>query len=163
VKQYEFNPDRARQLLDSAGWRPGPDGVRTKGSDALKFTVWTSSGDKIREAIVTIAQQQYKDVGVDVDLQFVDFASLINRINKVDFGMFVSGFVFGGGDPDNYDLWHSTRKPDPATGKEGFNRAGFSTPELDQLMEQGRTLPGCDPAQRKQIYSKIQQIVADGA
>jgi len=162
VKQYEFSPDKARQMLDAAGWAPGPDGVRTKSGQSLKFTVWTSSGDKIREAIVTIAQQQFKDVGVSVDLQFEDFASLINRINKVDFGMFVSGFVFGA-DPDNYDLWHSSRKPDPATGKEGFNRAGFSTPELDQLMEQGRTLPGCDQGKRKEIYTRDQQIVADGA
>jgi peptide/nickel transport system substrate-binding protein len=163
VKQYEFSPDKARQLLDAAGWMPGADGVRAKAGQPLKFTMWTSSGDKVREAIVTIAQQQYKDVGVDVDLQFEDFASMINRINKLDFGMFVSGFVFGGPDPDNYDLWHSTRKPDPATGKEGFNRSGFSTSELDQLMEQGRTLPGCDQAKRKEIYARDQQIVAEGA
>jgi peptide/nickel transport system substrate-binding protein len=162
VKQYEFSPEKARQMLDSAGWMPAPDGVRAKAGQALKFTLWTSSGNKIREAIVTIAQQQFKDVGVDVDLQFEDFASLINRINKVDFGMFVSGFVFGA-DPDNYDLWHSSRLPDPATGKEGFNRAGFSTPELDQLAEQGRTLPGCDQAKRKEIYARDQQIVAEGA
>ena len=72
-------------------------------------------------------------MGVAVDLQFQDIAAMINRINKLDYDMFVSGFVFGA-DPDNYDLWQSSRKPDPATGKEGFNRAGFSTPELDQLL-----------------------------
>jgi peptide/nickel transport system substrate-binding protein len=162
VAQYEFSPDKARQMLDAAGWLPGPDGVRTKNGESLRFTLWTSAGNKIREAIVTIAQQQFNDVGVSVDLQFEDFASLINRINKTDFGMFVSGFVFAA-DPDNYDLWHSSRKPDPATGKEGFNRAGFSTPELDQLMEQGRTLPGCDQAKRKDIYARDQAIVAGGA
>jgi peptide/nickel transport system substrate-binding protein len=162
VMQYDFNPDKARQLLDSAGWVPGADGVRAKNGQLLKFTLWTNSGDKVREAIVTIAQQQFNDVGVSVDLQFEDFASLINQINKVDFGMFVSGFVFGA-DPDNYDLWHSSRKPDPTTGKEGFNRVGFSTPELDQLMEQGRTLPGCDQARRKDIYAQDQAIVANGA
>ena len=71
--------------------------------------------------------------------------------------------VVFGADPDNYDLWHSSRKPDPATGKEGFNRAGFSTPELDKLIEQARTLPGCDQARRKELYAQIQNIVAEGA
>ena len=162
VKQYEFNPDKARQLLDAAGWKAGPDGVRAKDGNQLKFTLWTNSGNKVREAIVTISQQQLNDVGVAVDLQFQDFAAMINRINKLDYDMFVSGFAFGA-DPDNYDLWHSSRKPDPATGKEGFNRAGFSTPELDQLLQQGRALPGCDQAKRKEIYARDQEIVAEGA
>jgi peptide/nickel transport system substrate-binding protein len=91
-----------------------------------------------------------------------DFASMINRINKLEFDMFVSGFVFGA-DPDNYDLWHSSRKPDPATGKEGFNRSGFSTPELDKAIEQARTVPGCSQAARKDLYAQIQNMVADGA
>jgi peptide/nickel transport system substrate-binding protein len=162
AKQYEFSPDKARQLLDAAGWPVGAGGVRAKAGQPLKFTLWTNSGNKVREAIVTIAQQQLKDVGVDVDLQFQDFAAMINRINKLDYDLFVSGFVFGA-DPDNYDLWHSSRKPDPSTGKEGFNRAGFSTPELDQLLEQGRSLPGCDRAKRKELYAKDQDIVAEGA
>jgi len=162
ARQYEFNPNKARQLLDDAGWKPGPDGVRTKNGQQLKYTLWTSAGNKIREAIVTISQQQLLEVGVSVDLQFQDFAAMINRINKLDYDLFVSGFVFGA-DPDNYDLWHSSRKPDPATGKEGFNRAGFSTPELDQLLQQGRDLPGCDQTKRKEIYARDQDIVADGA
>jgi peptide/nickel transport system substrate-binding protein len=162
VKQYEFSPDKARQLLDASGWTVGPDGVRAKNGQQLKFTMWTNSGNKVREAVVTISQQQLKDVGVSVDLQFQDFAAMINRINKLDYDMFVSGFVFGA-DPDNFDLWHSSRKPDPATGKEGFNRAGFSTPELDGLLEQGRSLPGCNQGTRKQIYARDQQIVAEGA
>jgi peptide/nickel transport system substrate-binding protein len=161
VKSFDFNPEKARQMLDTAGWKPGGDGIRSKDGQSLNFTLWTNSGNKVREAIVTIAQQQLKDVGVGVDLQFQDFAAMINRINKLDYDMFVSGFVFGA-DPDNYDLWHSSRKPDPATGKEGFNRAGFSTPKLDQLLEQGRGLPGCDSAKRKELYERAQEIIADG-
>jgi peptide/nickel transport system substrate-binding protein len=162
VTAYEFDPARARQLLDAAGWTMGPGGVRQKAGQPMKYTIWTNSGNKVREAIVTIAQQQFKDVGVDLDLQLTDFASLINRINRLEFDMFVSGFVFDS-DPDNYGRWHSTRKPDPATGKEGFNRAGFSTPELDTLIEQARAVPGCDQARRKELYARIQQLVADGA
>jgi peptide/nickel transport system substrate-binding protein len=160
VTKFEFNPDKARQLLDAAGWIAGPGGVRQKNGQSMKYSLWTNSGVTVREAIVTIAQQQYKDVGVEVELQFQDFASFINRLNKLDFDMFVSGFSFGA-DPDNYGLWHSTRQPDPATGKEGFNRVGFSTSELDTLTEQARTLPGCDQATRKDLYAQIQRLLAD--
>jgi ABC-type transport system substrate-binding protein len=76
--------------------------------------------------------------------------------------MHVIGLNFGA-DPDNYLLWHSSSMPNPATGKVGFNRAAFSTPELDKLLEQGRGLPGCDQAKRKEIYARVQEIVADGA
>jgi peptide/nickel transport system substrate-binding protein len=162
VKDYDFNPDKARQMLDAAGWTVGPGGIRVKNGNQLKFTMWTNSGAKVREAVVTIAQQQYKDIGVESEIQLQDFASMLNRINKLEFDMFVSGFVFGA-DPDNYDLWHSSRKPDPATGKEGFNRSGFSTPELDKLIEQARTVPGCSQATRKDMYAQVQTMVAEGA
>jgi peptide/nickel transport system substrate-binding protein len=162
VPKYDYDPQMARQLLDAAGWNPGAGGVREKDGQLMKYTIWTNSGAKVREAVLTIAQQQFKDVGVDIDLQFQDFASFINRLNKLDFDLFVNGFQFGS-DPDNYDLWHSTQKPDPATGKEGFNRVGYSTPELDQLVEQGRTLPGCDQAKRREIYAEAQRQVAEGA
>jgi peptide/nickel transport system substrate-binding protein len=162
VKDYDYNPDKARSLLDSAGWALGPGGVRVKNGQPLKYTMWTNSGAKVREAVLTVAQQQFKEIGVDTEIQLQDFASMINRINKLEFDMFVSGFVFGA-DPDNYDLWHSSRKPDPATGKEGFNRSGFSTPELDKAIEQARTVPGCSQAARKDLYAQIQNMVAEGA
>ncbi|HEY3062190.1 MAG TPA: peptide-binding protein [Chloroflexota bacterium] len=162
TKQYDFSPDKAKQMLDAAGWTVGAGGIRAKGGQPLKYTIWTNSGAKVREAVVTIAQQQFKDVGVDMEIQLQDFASMINRINKLEFDMFVSGFVFGA-DPDNYDLWHSSRKPDPATGKEGFNRSGFSTPELDALIEKARTVPGCAQAARKDLYTQIQDKVSEGA
>jgi peptide/nickel transport system substrate-binding protein len=163
VKPLEFNPEKAKELLDVAGWKPGPGGARSKDGNELKFILLTSSGNKIREAIVTITQQQLKDVGVATELQFQDFASMLNRVNKLDYDLFVSGFVQGA-DPDGtYDLWHSSRIPDPATGKEGFNRVGFSRPELDQLLEQARSLPGCDQAKRKELYARAQEIIAEGA
>src|SRR5262249_34965667 len=84
----------------------------------------------------------------------------LDRLNALDFDMFVSGFSFGL-DPDNYGLWHSSRVPDPATGKKGFNRAAFSTPELDELFEKARTLPGCDPNERKKLYARTQEILAE--
>jgi peptide/nickel transport system substrate-binding protein len=159
---YAFNPDKAKQMLDAAGWTVGAGGIRQKNGTPLKVTMTTNSGAKIREAVVTIAQQQFKDIGVDSEIQLQDFASMINRINKLDFDIFVSGFVFGA-DPDNYGLWHSSRMPDPATGKEGFNRAGFSTPELDAALQAARTVPGCGQAARKELYAKIQTMVAQGA
>ncbi len=162
TKQYDFSPDKARQMLDASGWTVGAGGMRAKNGQPLKYTIWTNSGAKVREAVVTIAQQQFKDIGVDMEIQLQDFASMINRINKLEFDMFVSGFVFGA-DPDNYDLWHSSRKPDPATGKEGFNRSGFSTPELDGLIEKARTVPGCAQGARKDLYAQIQDKVSEGA
>ena len=76
VVKYDFSPAKARALLDEAGWKPGPDGVRTRDGTPLAFTLITQSGFAIRENVAATLQQQFKDVGVSAQVRLVDGTSI---------------------------------------------------------------------------------------
>ncbi len=66
VTKYEYNREKAAQLLDEAGWKIGADGIRTKNGEKLSLKFMTTAGNKIRETVQTFLQNQWKAVGVDV-------------------------------------------------------------------------------------------------
>jgi peptide/nickel transport system substrate-binding protein len=72
VRRYAFDPAAARTLLDSAGWRPGADGVRVKEGRRLAFTLITQAGFAIRESVAQAIQRQWREVGVDARVRLVD-------------------------------------------------------------------------------------------
>ena len=76
VATYPFDPKRAAALLDEAGWKPGPDGVRAKDGARLAFTLITQSGFAIRENVAQAIQKQFKDVGVAMDIKLIDGTSI---------------------------------------------------------------------------------------
>ena len=146
-------------MLDDAGWKAGPDGIRAKGDQKLKFTIWTNSGNKIREAVVTIAQQQWKEIGVDLEIQFEEFAALIDRLRKTgDYDLVVIGWSLSP-EPDPESIFHSKSIPTPE--KTGNNFVAYSNPEADRLIEQGKSVPGCSKDERKKIYFELQNVLAE--
>ena len=76
VRVYDYHPEIARALLDSAGWKPGSDGVREKNGTRLSFTLITQSGFAIRENVAQTLQQQFREVGVEVKVQLIDGTSI---------------------------------------------------------------------------------------
>src|SRR5690606_7311208 len=65
VPVYEYDPEGAKALLDEAGWVPGDDGIREKDGEKLAFTLAVIQGDTQRRPEAEVAQQWYKDIGVD--------------------------------------------------------------------------------------------------
>jgi peptide/nickel transport system substrate-binding protein len=77
VRGYAFDPGRARQLLDEAGWRDANgDGVRERDRHALAFTLITQAGFTVRESVAQVLQRQFRDVGVDMRIQLHDGTSI---------------------------------------------------------------------------------------
>ena len=73
IRRYDFAPDRARSLLDSAGWRDANgDGVRDRGGQPFTFTLLTQAAFAIRENVAQTLQRQLRDVGIDARIQLVD-------------------------------------------------------------------------------------------
>lgn len=64
----EFNLDRARQILDEAGWKPGPDGIRAKDGVRLAFSNSTTSGNNLREQTQQFMQQTFAEIGVEMTI-----------------------------------------------------------------------------------------------
>lgn len=155
VKKHEYNPDRAKQMLEQAGWKDLDDnGVLEKDGLPFKFTILTNMGNNSRLKTATIIQWRLKQVGIEVGIRAVEWSTFLNEfINKRRFDAIVMGWSIGL-DPDQYDIWHSSK-----TAEHEFNFVSYSNKEIDSLFEKGRVT--MDIEKRKPIYYKVQKILAE--
>lgn len=144
VPKYHYNPEKAKKLLKEAG------------AEDLEFTILVNQGNKEREKAAVILQQQYKKVGVKVNVRVLEWSALLKVINAPkdpkDFDAVIIGWSLGL-DPDGYSIWHSSQYP------KGFNFIKYRNPEVDKLLEQGRTT--VDRSKRKKIYAKLWKAIAE--
>lgn len=163
-----FNAEAAMKLLDEAGFvdddgdaatpRVAKGAMYAADGTPLKFTLYTNEGNSRRETIGTLVQDQLKQVGFEVDFQAIEFNTLLDIMDGQTFDAFILGWRNGyPDDPDQTQLFSS--KSDVVGS--GSNNASYSNPKLDELMEQARTLPGCDTAGRAEIYHQIQKIAQE--
>jgi peptide/nickel transport system substrate-binding protein len=129
LKPLGYDPEGALKLLAEAGWTKGPDGWLQKDGKRLQFTLITNQGNNIRKAILSIAQNCWKQIGIDVRTDVLEWAVFIQeRVQKHDFDALVLGWVVGI-DPDLYQIWHSSQ-----TQVNQLNFVGFQNPEADRLI-----------------------------
>jgi ABC-type transport system substrate-binding protein len=128
------DPEGARRLLAEAGWRPGPDGVLAKNGERLAFKLITNNGNPVRRAVMTIAQDAWKKLGVDVVTQAYEWTVFLDEfVNQGDFDTLVLSWGGGALDPDLFQIWHSSQ-----AGPHQLNIAGYASPEADALIERIR-------------------------
>lgn len=150
----EYNIDKAKALLAQAGWHDSDgDGILDQGGRKFKFELITNQGNKQREQVATIAQAHWKKLGIVVDIRIIEWSAFLSEfVDKKKFDAVILGWSTGI-DPDQYDMWHSSK-----TGVKEFNFISFANPRVDQLLEQGRRT--FDQAERQQIYGELQDILA---
>jgi peptide/nickel transport system substrate-binding protein len=146
-----YDPDRARALLDEAGWRDGDgDGIRDKGGRPLALTLMTNSGNRQREDALVLIQEQLRRVGVDVSPQTLEFNTMIERAVTGDYDAAVSGWAI----PTTFDFRYAFATEEIGDGQ---NFIAYSNPEVDRLLEQIRLAPTFEDA--KPLLDRLQEIV----
>jgi peptide/nickel transport system substrate-binding protein len=129
VKPLPYDPAAARKLLDEAGWKVGPDGIRVKEGKRFSFTLLANNGNEVRRDIATLVQDDLKQVGIEVKVEIYEWAVLLKRfVNKGEFDAIVMGWGLGY-DFDQYGIWHSSQ-----THPEELNFIGYNNPEVDHLL-----------------------------
>lgn len=154
IVTYTYDPDRARQLLEQAGWtdRDG-DGVRERGDRRLQFTLATSD-DPTWTRVAQEVSRQWADIGVQAIPETVSFPKLVGEfLYPRRFEAVLIALEYAG-DPDPYPLWHSSQ-----ANSEGQNWSGFAHPRVDAILEEARRVP--DGARRVQLYREFQEIFAE--
>jgi peptide/nickel transport system substrate-binding protein len=148
VPQYEYNPARAESLLDSAGF------VRPRnGAARFKLTLKTSTEDLSRLTAAAL-QDQWRRVGIDLELRPLEFATLFSDVSRGDFQLCYLRWVGANNDPDIFEyVFHSKKIP-----PEGANRGHYRNPRLDALLEAVRV--ESDREKRKKLCGEVQEIVA---
>src|SRR4029450_5396904 len=68
LPKHEFDPAKAKKILDDAGWAPGPDGSRAKDGVRLEVVNSTTAGNHVREQAQQFLQQSWRDIGVQMTI-----------------------------------------------------------------------------------------------
>jgi len=155
VKTYNFNPQKARELLKDAGWQDiNGDGVLEKDGKPFVFELVTNQGNETRQKCAEIIQRQLAEVGITVKIRILEWAAFVNDfINKRRFDAVLMGWTIPP-DPDAYDVWHSSK-----TSPEELNFISYKNSEVDDLLEKGRNT--FDQKERKKYYDRFQEILAE--
>jgi peptide/nickel transport system substrate-binding protein len=154
VKKYEFNPQKAEALLKGAGWVKNSNGILEKDGRPFEFTILTNMGNPARVKTATIIQWRLNKIGIKVNIRELEWSTFINEfIDKKRFEAVVLGWSIGL-DPDQYDIWHSTK-----TREKELNFVSFANEEVDELLEKGRRTFNVE--ERKKAYFRIQEILAE--
>jgi len=151
---YPYDPAKARQLLKEAGFSDTDgDGILERDGKPFAFEIITNQ-NKEREKSAVLIQRRLKDIGIDVKIRAIEWASFISRFIKTgDFDVVVLGWGLGL-DPDQFNIWHSSQQ---APGQ--FNFIGYHNPTVDQLLEQGRL--ELNPDKRMKIYHEFARVLLE--
>jgi oligopeptide transport system substrate-binding protein len=145
LRGYDYNPEKAKQLMKEAGY---PNG----------FEMTLQVNQNVRhQAIAEAIQAQVAELGIKLKIKVVDWGVHLDTLDRGEHESYRMGWVVDYLDPDNflYVNLHSSN-----WGAKG-NYSFYKNAEADKLMEQGRT--ETDPAKRKAIYQKAEQMIVDDA
>ncbi|MEO5815497.1 MAG: peptide ABC transporter substrate-binding protein [Gemmatimonadaceae bacterium] len=155
LPQIAHDTVKARALLDSAGWVPGPDGIRVKNGQRLEFGITIPSSSAARRQYAVLLQDAFRRIGASAKLDESDFASYVakqgNRGFDTEMAVYntdpsVSGFK---------QSWSSY-----GIGKDGTNWTSYSNPAVDALLDSA--LITFDPARTKAYGRKaFERIIED--
>ena len=152
VERFSYNPARAKQLLDEAGYRdPDGDGPQPR----LRLTMKTST-DEFFRIQATVLQQDLRAIGVDVDVRSYEFATFYADVLNGNVQMYTLQWV-GVTDPDMLRrVYHSDQVP-----PSGFNRTYYKNPEADRLIDLATR--ATTDGERLKYYREAQKVIAEDA
>jgi len=147
VPKYPYDPARAAQLLDRAGYPAAANGAR------FHLTMKTSTDESAR-LLAAVLQQQLRAVGIALDIRSFEAATFLADVRSGAFQMYSLRWIGGNEQPDIFSYVFSTASFSP----KGANRSHYSNPQLDALLDDAAA--SSDPARRKADYVEAQQILA---
>ena len=165
IQPYAFDTELAARILEAAGWTDSDaDGVRecngcatAEAGATLTLSLQTNAGNTVREDLGALVQDQLNSIGFDIQFEAIEFGTLVQELLGQTFEMVIIGWTGLGTDPNDDSFWHS-RFDTPGS---GFNFVSYQNARIDELLEQGMSVPGCAPEDRAPLYQEIQQIIHD--
>ncbi len=154
LPKQSYDPEKAKKILDDAGWKQGADGVREKDGVRLEFTNSTTAGNHVREQAQQLLQQNWAEIGAKMVINNLPPAVMWGdywMMSKFDSAMVGLDFMVGP-DPDSTDFFSS--KSIGAKGGGGQNTCQYESSVVDQCLAEGAST--VDQAKRKAAYLKMQ-------
>lgn len=163
VEGIAYDPEAAAAILEEAGWELDGD-VRVKDGERLELRLFVPTGNQVRERTAPLIQANLRQIGIDVEIRTMDFATLVTYllprddqgdprpVVADDFDLFLLGFGIER-DPNEYlsYLIESDMPPN------GYNFIGVDDDPVEELMRQGRVT--LDQDEREEIYREVGRLM----
>lgn len=165
--QESYDPKKANELLEQAGWVKGADGIRAKGGVRASLTITSTTGNQTRERVEQVLVDEYKQIGIELKIQNQPSAVFLSgswsagdprKRGSYDLAMYASS---PGIDPHTTvsQRYHSKNIPHAGNGGIGQNYTRFKDPEADKAIDEaGATL---DLEKRTAAYAKALKLLND--
>jgi peptide/nickel transport system substrate-binding protein len=155
LKPYEYDPEKAKKLLDEAGWKDTDnDGILDKNHKKFEFKLLFATGNIDGERMLNVVKESMQKIGVDMNIELMEWAVFIKFIEEGKFDATSLGWSLGW-EQDPYQLWHSSQIPEKVKG--GSNHCNFVNKEADEIIEKARE--EFDTQKRNTMYKRLQAIM----
>lgn len=144
VNPYEYDLEKAAKLLEEAGWAKNADGMLEKDGKVLTINFVGMPAHSVVDVIVPAIAKDWKDLGIDLKIEYLDFPTLSDKVKKDAVDMWFMAWSLTA-DPDDATETYSTDK--------GNNNYAYSNPKVDELFIKGRQETNQD--KRKEIYAEL--------
>jgi peptide/nickel transport system substrate-binding protein len=155
AKVITFDPEQAKKDLDAAGWAVGPDGVRVKDGQPLKFTYVNTGDDAVGKAVAGGTAAMLKNIGVQMDIRQVPSGDFSKIVMGKQFDMFYSGIS----QSDPFGIAYICQV---YCSNSGLIKSGVNNPKNDDLIKSVNTLPTPDEQYAKAADAEMTALSTYG-
>lgn len=127
-----YDPDAARELLTDAGWIDSDnDGTLDRNGEKFQVQLRMPKGKPVNEQLAEILQKNLKSVGIDLQIQTMEWASFIDKLRAKECDVFMLSWTMPT-ESDPFQIWHGS---EAAREKRGSNVVSFKNAKADELIE----------------------------
>jgi peptide/nickel transport system substrate-binding protein len=155
---YNYEPAKANQMLDAAGWSRGSDGIRTKGGLRLSFRYDTSNAS-LRQQVQALVAADLKVVGIEAKVSSLPQRAWLNALNTRDYELGEVAWITNPGGEAGPGGYHSADIPTPENNFQGANVTGYRNPRADELTDTAHSF-----LEREKVYppmAELQSIISE--
>ncbi|MBX3174642.1 MAG: hypothetical protein KF709_09535 [Gemmatimonadaceae bacterium] len=157
LRQIPHDRAAAQALLDSLGWLPSPDGIRRRNGVPLRVSLLVPTSSAPRNRAAAVLQQQWKEIGVDAQIESLEFQTFLDRMAAGRFDIALQSFRSTPSPRGIRSVWGS-----PAIAGPSRQNAGrYASPAFDEAVMDG--LGALDPAARRAAFRRAYQQAIDDA
>jgi peptide/nickel transport system substrate-binding protein len=162
LKAQAYTPDAALKALEGDGFRLENGTLKDKEGNAVVFSIVTNAGNKYRERMATMIQEDLQKIGVHVNVVTLDFPSLIERMTQTfDYEAILLGLTNTGLDPnEQMNVWLSSSENHQWNPQEKSPETAWEA-EIDRLMRAQAS--SADAKKRKESFDRVQEIALEQA
>jgi peptide/nickel transport system substrate-binding protein len=162
LKLETYAPDTALKALQGEGFRMENGALKDKDGNEVVFSIITNAGNKYRERMATMIQEDLQKIGIRVNVVTLDFPSLIERMTKTfDYEAILLGLTNVGLDPsEQMNVWLSSSENHQWNPQEKTPETAWEA-EIDRLMR--AQAASADANKRKRNFDRVQEIAVEQA